>query len=50
LLPKTPKPRAELYINYMVEATGRVIGILKEGKNKWERRCSITPNEVKVLV
>ena len=26
------------------------IGILRECKNKWERRCSLTPTEVKVLV
>ena len=26
------------------------IGILRESKNKWERRCSLTPKEVAVLV
>ena len=28
----------------------RVVGIRREEKNKWERRCSITPNEVEYLV
>ena len=28
----------------------RTIGILRECKNKWERRCSLTPKEVKALV
>lgn len=28
----------------------RSIGILREGKNKWERRVAITPSEVKKLV
>lgn len=27
----------------------RVIGILREEKNKWERRCALTPKEVKLL-
>lgn len=26
------------------------IAILRECKNKWERRCSLTPDEVKTLV
>jgi len=26
------------------------IGILRECKNKWERRCSLTPKEVRKLV
>jgi hypothetical protein len=26
--------------------SGNVIAILREDKNKWERRCSITPIEV----
>jgi alanine dehydrogenase len=28
----------------------KVIGIIKEQKNKWERRCSLTPKEVEILV
>jgi hypothetical protein len=28
----------------------RSIAILREEKNKWERRCSITPNEVKEVL
>ena len=28
----------------------RVIGIRREEKNKWERRCSLTPREVEKLV
>lgn len=27
----------------------KTIAILRECKNKWERRCSLTPNEVKLL-
>ena len=27
-----------------------IIGILRESKNKWERRCSLTPREVEKLV
>ena len=26
------------------------IAILRENKNKWERRCSLTPKEVRELV
>ena len=34
----------------MVEATQNyTIAILRECKNKWERRCSLTPNEVKAI-
>lgn len=29
---------------------GGVIGILREDKNKWERRSALTPKEVEVLV
>jgi alpha-aminoadipic semialdehyde synthase len=28
----------------------KCIGIVKECKNKWERRCSLTPKEVKIIV
>lgn len=28
----------------------KTVGILREEKNKWERRCALTPNEVKQLV
>ena len=28
----------------------KTIGILREIKSKWERRCALTPKEVKVLV
>ena len=28
----------------------RVVGILREQKNKWERRVSITPKEAEQLV
>jgi len=24
----------------------RTVGIIREIKNKWERRCALTPNEV----
>ena len=35
----------------MVEASQNyTIAILRECKNKWERRSSLTPNEVKTLV
>jgi alpha-aminoadipic semialdehyde synthase len=35
----------------MVDKTTQgTIGILREEKNKWERRCSITPTEVIQLV
>lgn len=36
----------------MVDAGNSVgtIAILRECKNKWERRCSLTPNEVKQIV
>ena len=35
----------------MVEAqTIGTIGILRECKNKWERRCSLTPREVREIV
>ena len=35
----------------MVEQnTVGTIGILRECKNKWERRCSLTPNEVRSIV
>jgi alpha-aminoadipic semialdehyde synthase len=35
----------------MVEAgKDKIIAILREDKNKWERRCSITPTQVKALV
>lgn len=34
-----------------MEKTGqRTIAIVRECKNKWERRCSLTPNEVTQLV
>ena len=33
----------------MVESTPHTIAILRECKNKWERRCSLTPNEVKAI-
>lgn len=26
------------------------VGIVREIKNKWERRCALTPTEVKLLV
>lgn len=28
----------------------KIVGIRREEKNKWERRCSITPKEVKLLL
>jgi alpha-aminoadipic semialdehyde synthase len=34
----------------MVEANTGTIAVLRECKNKWERRCSITPNEVVQIV
>lgn len=35
----------------MVEAESiGTIAILRECKNKWERRCSLTPKEVAVVV
>jgi len=36
----------------MVEQESKIgtIAILRECKNQWERRCSLTPNEVKHLV
>ena len=35
----------------MVEASSdHTIAILRECKNKWERRCSLTPNEVKQII
>jgi len=36
----------------MVEASSSpgTIAILRENKNKWERRCALTPKEVKELV
>jgi alpha-aminoadipic semialdehyde synthase len=33
-----------------MESTQKTIGILREQKNKWERRCAITPTEVVKLV
>ena len=30
--------------------SSKTIGIRREQKNKWERRCSVTPKEVQVLV
>ena len=30
--------------------TTKIVGIRREEKNKWERRCSITPKEVEYLV
>ena len=30
--------------------TDKVIGIRREEKNKWERRCSLTPKEVSQLI
>ena len=30
--------------------SSKSIGIRKEEKNKWERRCAITPKEVEYLV
>jgi alpha-aminoadipic semialdehyde synthase len=35
----------------MVEHSGGVgtIAVIRECKNKWERRCSITPTEVAIL-
>ena len=34
----------------MVDSTQHTIAILRECKNKWERRCSLTPTEVKLIV
>ena len=34
----------------MVDSSNKTIAILREEKNKWERRCSLTPAEVKELV
>jgi alpha-aminoadipic semialdehyde synthase len=34
----------------MVEANTHTIGILRENKNKWERRVAITPKEVKQII
>jgi alpha-aminoadipic semialdehyde synthase len=28
---------------------GKVIGIIREVKSKWERRCALTPKEVREL-
>ena len=33
-----------------MEGSQKTIAILRECKNKWERRCSLTPTEVSVLV
>jgi alanine dehydrogenase len=33
-----------------MEQTSKAIGIVREIKSKWERRCPLTPREVKVLV
>jgi alanine dehydrogenase len=33
-----------------MEGVEKCIGIRREEKNKWERRCSLTPVEVKYLV
>ena len=33
-----------------MDGSQKTIAILKECKNKWERRCSLTPEEVKTLV
>jgi saccharopine dehydrogenase (NAD+, L-lysine-forming) len=33
----------------MVEGQKHTIAILRENKNKWERRCSLTPTEVAKL-
>ena len=33
-----------------MESRVKTIGIIREIKNKWERRCAITPKEVKILV
>lgn len=30
--------------------SSKAIGIVKEIKNKWERRCALTPKEVEYLV
>jgi alanine dehydrogenase len=32
-----------------MESSQKVIGIIREVKSKWERRCAITPNEVREL-
>ena len=32
-----------------MESKQKVIGILRENKSKWERRCALTPKEVLVL-
>lgn len=28
----------------------KTVGIVREEKNKWERRCALTPKEVRQLV
>ena len=33
----------------MVDTTKKTIGILREAKSKWERRCALTPKEVQEL-
>ena len=34
----------------MVDTSTNTIAVLRENKNKWERRCALTPNEVKQIV
>jgi alanine dehydrogenase len=34
----------------MEQSKPKIVGILREQKNKWERRCALTPKEVKYLV
>ena len=35
----------------MVESTAtKTIGIIREEKSKWERRCALTPKEVEGLI
>ena len=32
-----------------MESITKVVGILSENKSKWERRCALTPKEVREL-
>jgi alanine dehydrogenase len=32
-----------------MESSVKIIGIVREVKSKWERRCALTPKEVKEL-
>ena len=36
-------------VQAVVESDQKTIAIIRECKNKWERRCSLTPNEVKEI-